>query len=82
MKPNLISLLKKNRFQWCSCFPVYNIIFQDGKCKFDQANVGATATSCKDIWKGSESQLQKAVATEGPIAIGINAGLSSFQLYK
>ncbi|KAL4234984.1 hypothetical protein ACF0H5_006625 [Mactra antiquata] len=55
---------------------------ENGKCKYNPDNIGATMTSCKDIWKGSESMLQKAVAMEGPVSIGINAGMSSFQLYK
>ncbi|XP_045192168.2 procathepsin L-like [Mercenaria mercenaria] len=55
---------------------------EDGKCKFNQANIGATAQGCKDIWKGSENELQKAVATEGPISVGIDASHPSFQLYK
>lgn len=55
---------------------------EDGKCKFNKANIGATASGCKDIWKGSESVLQKAVATEGPISVGIDASHASFQLYK
>ncbi|KAL3886617.1 hypothetical protein ACJMK2_026601 [Sinanodonta woodiana] len=52
------------------------------KCKFSSANVGATEVSCKDIQSGSEADLQKAVATVGPISVAIDASHNSFQLYK
>ena len=55
---------------------------QDQKCKFSSANVGATEVSCMDIDHGSETDLQKAVATVGPISVGIDASHLSFQLYK
>ncbi|KAL3886607.1 hypothetical protein ACJMK2_026591 [Sinanodonta woodiana] len=55
---------------------------KNGVCKFKRANVGATAVSCLDIEQGSETDLQKAVATVGPISVGIDASHVSFQLYK
>lgn len=55
---------------------------EDGKCKFNQTNIGAIEQGCKDIWKGSEKELQKAVANEGPISVGIDASHAFFQLYK
>ena len=56
--------------------------FQDGKCMFNPANVGATETSCMDIKVGSEDDLQAAVATVGPISVAIDASHSSFQMYR
>ncbi|XP_013415056.1 cathepsin L-like [Lingula anatina] len=51
-------------------------------CHFRTASVGATCTGYTDIKRGSESDLQAAVATVGPISVAIDAGHKSFQLYK
>ncbi|KAL3886610.1 hypothetical protein ACJMK2_026594 [Sinanodonta woodiana] len=55
---------------------------KDGVCKFKKTNIGATEVSCMDIEHGSEADLQMAVATVGPISVGIDASHLSFQLYK
>ncbi|XP_048749306.1 procathepsin L-like [Ostrea edulis] len=55
---------------------------KNGKCHFKASDVGATETSHKDIKSGSEDDLQQAVATIGPISVGIDASHSSFQLYR
>ena len=54
----------------------------ESTCAFKPANVGATEQGCKAIQKGSECDLQKAVATVGPISVAIDAGHVSFQFYK
>jgi len=54
---------------------------RNDRCRFKRANVGATDTGFVDIQRGSESHLQEAVATVGPISVAIDAGHSSFQLY-
>lgn len=54
----------------------------DGTCKFNAANVGATCAGFTDVTSGSESDLQNAVATVGPISVAIDASRSSFQLYS
>ena len=55
---------------------------QNGKCHFNPANVGANDTGFVDIKSKSESDLQNAVATVGPISVAIDASHTSFQLYK
>jgi len=55
---------------------------QDDDCHFKKANVGATITGFTDVQQGSESALQKAVATIGPISVGIDASHESFQFYS
>merc|ERR1719369_184112 len=52
------------------------------KCLFKAEDVGATLQSYKSIPHGDEDALQRAVASVGPISVGIDAGHPSFQLYK
>lgn len=59
-----------------------SFLFQDEKCVFNKANVGATDVGFMDIQRGSEAQLQQAVATVGPISVAIDANHRSFQMYK
>ena len=53
---------------------------QDETCHFKSANVGATCSSYVDIPSGSESDLQVASATVGPISVAIDASHLSFQV--
>lgn len=53
---------------------------REGTCRFKKSGVGATVTGFVDIPE-SESKLQEAVATVGPISVAIDAGHNSFQLY-
>jgi cathepsin L len=55
---------------------------RDGTCRFKSADVGATDTGYTDVTSKSETALQQAVATVGPISVAIDASHSSFQLYK
>jgi len=60
----------------------YRYQAHDEKCRFNAANIGANMTSFKDIASKSESDLQVAVATIGPISVGIDASHISFKLYQ
>lgn len=56
---------------------------QDEKrCRYKKADSGATMSSYRDIKKESESDLQAAVGTVGPISVAIDASHSSFQVSK
>lgn len=54
---------------------------QDGRCRFNASNVGATDTGYVDIARGDESALKAAAATVGPISVAIDASHPTFQFY-
>jgi len=51
------------------------------RCNYNAASCAGTITGYQDVQQGSESALQTAVAN-GPVSVGINAGLQSFQMYS
>jgi len=53
-----------------------------GPCAFKKVNIGATISSFKDVTSGSESALQVAVGTIGPVSVAIDASHQSFQFYS
>jgi cathepsin L len=55
---------------------------KDGTCRFKAADVGATDTGFVDIPAQSESALQSAIATVGPVSVAIDASKSTFHFYK
>jgi len=59
----------------------YKYTARDGSCKFNDANVGATISSFKDVQSKSETALQSAIQNLGPVSVAIDAAHSSFQLY-
>ena len=65
-------------------YSLHSIFYhRDGpKCLFRKADIGATDSGYKSITKGDENALQEAVATVGPISVGIDASQMSFQLYN
>ena len=54
----------------------------DDKCTFKSQSVGAKMTDFTDVESGSESALQSAVATVGPISVAIDASSMTFQFYS
>jgi len=60
----------------------YPYTAEDGKCKFNKANIGATVTGHMDIPEGDEEALTEAIASVGPIAVAIDASNFSFQFYR
>lgn len=55
---------------------------EDDRCRYNPKNSGATDTGYKNIHTGDEKALQSAVATAGPISVGIDASQLSFQFYS
>lgn len=55
---------------------------EDGDCHYDPNNIGATCTGYVDVDQNDEDALKEAVATIGPVSVGIDASHSSFQLYE
>eukprot|EP01129_Flabellula_baltica_P007891 TRINITY_DN30_c1_g1_i2.p1 TRINITY_DN30_c1_g1~~TRINITY_DN30_c1_g1_i2.p1 ORF type:complete len:334 (-),score=85.08 TRINITY_DN30_c1_g1_i2:52-1023(-) len=60
----------------------YPYTARDGSCKFSAAHVGATLSSYTDVKSQSESSLQSAVSSIGPVSVAIDASHSSFQFYS
>jgi cathepsin L len=54
----------------------------EGKCRYTKRKIGATDTGFVDIPAGSETHLQQALATVGPVSVAIDASHESFQFYK
>ncbi|XP_070834926.1 cathepsin L.1 [Chaetodon trifascialis] len=54
----------------------------DGQCRYKPETVGAKCTGYVDVTKGDEDALKEAVATVGPVSVGIDASQTSFQLYE
>jgi len=59
----------------------YTYHAKKGQCKYDASKVVAHVTGYTDISEGSESELQAAVASVGPVSIAIDASHFSFQFY-
>ena len=55
---------------------------KEGDCRFERANVGATAKSYSNIRSGDEEALAAAIASKGPVSVAIDASPTSFQFYS
>jgi len=62
--------------------PSYPYEAKDDTCRFQAKNVGATDTGFVNIKPQNETDLQNAIATIGPISVGIDASQSTFHFYK
>merc|ERR1712121_25021 len=60
----------------------YKYTASEGQCHFNKSNVGATIRHVVRLPSANETALQEAVATIGPVSVGIDASHRSFQLYK
>ncbi|PIO11647.1 hypothetical protein AB205_0175780, partial [Aquarana catesbeiana] len=60
----------------------YPYIAKDQDCKYDPANKAATDTGFMKIASGDEKALKKAMASVGPISVGIDTNHDSIQFYK
>ena len=61
---------------------ILSSVLQEDDCTFDQSKAVATCTGYTDVESGSETVLQSAVATVGPVSVAIDANHQSFQSYK
>jgi len=52
------------------------------KCFFNPDSIGATLIGYIDLPTGNENDLKTAVATQGPISVGVDAAKSSFLHYQ
>jgi len=59
----------------------YPYVAKDDPCTFDKSKVAAKFSGFKDV-TGGEAGLKEAVATVGPISVGIDASSPLFQFYK
>ena len=64
--------------------PEQSYPFEDtvGQCRFKPETVAARISDFKEIEPGNENDLTLALATYGPIAVGIDASQFSFQFYQ
>ncbi|XP_036828496.1 cathepsin K isoform X2 [Oncorhynchus mykiss] len=60
----------------------YPYLGQDEQCVYNASGMGAQCRGFKEIPEGDEQALTKAVAKVGPVAVGIDATLSTFQFYQ
>ncbi|XP_078123881.1 cathepsin K-like isoform X2 [Sander vitreus] len=55
---------------------------QDGKCRYSVKGKTGYCSNYHILPRGDEKTLQAAVASEGPVAVAVNAMLQSFHLYR
>ncbi|XP_069806614.1 cathepsin K-like isoform X2 [Dendropsophus ebraccatus] len=60
----------------------YPYVGEDQPCNYTAAGKAAKCKAYKEVTQGNEKALKKAVGTVGPVSVGIDATLSSFQFYS
>ncbi|XP_053134951.1 cathepsin K [Hemicordylus capensis] len=60
----------------------YPYIAQDESCMYNPTGKAAKCRGYREVPEGNEKALKRAVARIGPIAVGIDASLTSFQFYS
>ncbi|KAI4458607.1 cysteine protease family c1-related [Holotrichia oblita] len=54
----------------------------DGACRFNSNAIGANITGYVEIPEGDEDALETAIATLGPVSVGVDASQMTFQFYS
>lgn len=55
---------------------------QDGYCHFEEAEIGAKISNYMNVTSGDQTALKIAIATKGPVSVGIDASHKSFAFYS
>lgn len=69
-------VLRYLHFLWCLVY------LQNGKCHFNQSLVVAKIKDYTNVTSGNQTELRIAIATKGPVAVGIDASHLSFAFYS
>ncbi|XP_029437298.1 cathepsin K-like isoform X2 [Rhinatrema bivittatum] len=77
---NAFEYVKENR--GIDSEDAYPYTGEDGECRYNPRGKAAKCRSYKEVTEGSEKALKRAVARVGPISVGIDASLPSFQSYS
>uniref|UniRef100_A0A8D0G9G8 Cathepsin K n=1 Tax=Sphenodon punctatus TaxID=8508 RepID=A0A8D0G9G8_SPHPU len=77
---NAFEYVKENR--GIDSEDAYPYIGQDESCMYSPTGKAAKCRGFREIPEGNEKALKRAVARIGPISVGIDASLSSFQFYS
>ncbi|XP_067004611.2 cathepsin L [Anabrus simplex] len=54
---------------------------QNGRCRYNAQNIGATISNYVSISSGDQAALKEAVANVGPVSVAMNSGVNSFRYY-
>lgn len=55
---------------------------QDQPCRYNSSGMAVQCKGFKEIPVGSEQKLAQALSKVGPVSVGIDAGLGTFQFYQ